>query len=330
VIGAISLVAVLSLGLAPTDGFAQGGPIPKPDDREKASRYADEGYDLLQKKKYDRAIALFRKAEALAHSPMFLYFIGEAQFGKGRWLEARAIWQGVVDEKPPLKPTASFQKAQKMARTKLANVNQRIPTFTLVLQGVDYAAVQATLDGQPLEAAQLQARIPVDPGKHTVVVTATDGRQQETTFQAVDRQSTDLKITFGATGPPDEPVKPVDPVNGDEGSGKSYLWPAIAYGVGGAGLALWGITGIMFISRAGDLKDQCPDNRCPANLESEGDTVSTLGTVSTVGLVVGAVGVAAGTILLFVPGDDDEPAAQTSWRPTVRVGLGAIQIEGTF
>jgi hypothetical protein len=115
----------------------------------------------------------------------------------------------------------------------------------------------------------------------------------------------------------------------DEGWWSSpYLPAGIAYGVGGAGLIMGVITGAIFVGRADDLKARCPDDRCAPEDEEEGDAVSTLGTVSTVGFVIAGIGAVAGTVLLFtVPGDDDE---EPSNEAQVRVGPGGVLVQGSF
>jgi hypothetical protein len=113
-----------------------------------------------------------------------------------------------------------------------------------------------------------------------------------------------------------------------------------AYGVGVLGLGVFAVTGGMALSKSNELKRSCAANLCPSGEEGNLSEVRTLGTVSTVGLVVGSIGVVAGTIILIAarPGvSPKRPGAPSAWsRPRdgwafrAGVGLGRLAIEGRF
>ena len=90
----------------------------------------------------------------------------------------------------------------------------------------------------------------------------------------------------------------------------------VAFGVGGAALLVGAVTGILAIGKHGDLKDACPDATCPSTKQSDVDSYKTMGTISTVGFVVGGVGVAAGAILLLTAPKQESALARYT---TVRV-----------
>ena len=72
-------------------------------------------------------------------------------------------------------------------------------------------------------------------------------------------------------------------------------------------------------------KASCPNQSCNGEL----DAASALGAASTAGLVIGGIGIAAGTaVLLLVQPGAPGPAAGTS----VRAGLGpgGLHLEGSF
>jgi hypothetical protein len=174
-----------------------------------------------------------------------------------------------------------------------------------------------------------------------VLVRAADGREAEKTFTAGQGENIDVEIDLGAALAEGEAPGPRQ-TEGDAG-GQSYLLPGILLGIGGASLLVGAITGGVFAGKASDLKDRCPDNHCAPEDEEEGNSVTTLGNVSTATLVIGAVGVVAGTIFLFVPlgGDEappttDEPPAteegaeEAAWAPRLGIGLGSVVLEGRF
>jgi hypothetical protein len=65
------------------------------------------------------------------------------------------------------------------------------------------------------------------------------------------------------------------------------------------------VTGLLALSKANDVKSRCDAGHCPAEDESKANSAKTLATVSTIGFVVGGVGVGAGAFLLIRRGGDE-------------------------
>ena len=100
---------------------------------------------------------------------------------------------------------------------------------------------------------------------------------------------------------------------GGEGEPPSIVPPLVVMGVGVAGLGVGVITGILTLNDAAELKDRCPQNPCPPENESLSDSVNTLGTVSTVGFIVGGAAVAAGALwLLLQPSGEQSDSEQAT------------------
>jgi hypothetical protein len=84
----------------------------------------------------------------------------------------------------------------------------------------------------------------------------------------------------------------------------------VAGGVGIAGIALWGVTGIWGLaqkSAASDAGGCDADGKCESAQAAEdvSPQPNTLLNVATVGLIVGALGLGTGAVLLVVAGGDD-------------------------
>ncbi len=112
------------------------------------------------------------------------------------------------------------------------------------------------------------------------------------------------------------------------------MWPWVALGVGGAGLIAGGITGILALSAHSDLASKCGSAPCPPSEQSAVDSYNALGTVSTVGFVVGGVGVAASVVLLLLKPNlvstSPAPASATGLQIRPLLGFGSLGAEGTF
>lgn len=108
--------------------------------------------------------------------------------------------------------------------------------------------------------------------------------------------------------------------------GRSMLGPAIAFGVGGAGLVVGVVAAAVAAGKTADLKQICGDPiRCPAAERGNLDAATTTAHVSTAGFVLAGLGAAAGVVLLLVP-TGPKPKAQTA----IVAGPSFLGVKGTF
>jgi hypothetical protein len=84
----------------------------------------------------------------------------------------------------------------------------------------------------------------------------------------------------------------------------------------------------MAVREHNKLEDNCPDGECPAPYHDEMSAFRDFRTASTVGYVIGAVGLAAGAVLLLtVPGDSPDrssAAVGVQLTPTSAAMVGAF------
>jgi hypothetical protein len=115
--------------------------------------------------------------------------------------------------------------------------------------------------------------------------------------------------------------------------------PWIAFGVGGAGLLLGGITGAVALSDNSSLKKACPDASNCNGQSSQISSYHTMGLLSTVGFIVAGVGAGTGLVLLLMqPSSAAAPASAPASAPapvsglhvTPVIGLGSFGAVGTF
>ena len=93
------------------------------------------------------------------------------------------------------------------------------------------------------------------------------------------------------------------------------------------GLATGMITGLLATSRHADATRECPEGACAPNSSGweAAQSFRTLRTVSSVGYVVGVVGLAGGITLLLTA-----PKARPARAMALEVGAGALRLEGSF
>jgi len=79
------------------------------------------------------------------------------------------------------------------------------------------------------------------------------------------------------------------------------------------------------------VESRCGSARCPLAERANANAAYTLGDGSTLSLVLGGVGVAAGSILLIGlrPGGNAPPATGATGA-ALRLGVGRFDIEGSF
>src|SRR5262249_9765520 len=136
----------------------------------------------------------------------------------------------------------------------------------------------------------------------------------ETSFQVAEAGLAEAKLTLeripGAAPDAAAPASGTEKDKGPVGTAKKdHTLAYVAFGVGGAGLVFGGVTGLMALGKHGDLEGRCPGGKCPTDASDDVDSYKTVGTLSTVGFIVGAVGVAAGAVLWFTAPTQESAAA---------------------
>jgi hypothetical protein len=321
---ALALAFVAMLG-APTAARA--------DDIDRARVLAQEAGDLLDDKKYEQALERAQQAEALYHAPIHTSMMAQALEGLNRYAEAVAVYEKLVAEPLPPSAPAPFLDAQVEAKQRLNALLARVPSLMVRVHGIPKEKATATIDGKPFD---LEAGIAVrlDPGEHEVKVIAEGEKPFVSKVTLPDRGGVTLvEARLGKDAPEQQPPPTFTPTTRDEPSSGPSRAPAIvAFTVGALGIGVGAVTGVMFLGRLGDLKDQCPDDRCAPEDQDEIDSTGLLGNISTIGFGVGAAGVITGVVLLAVSGS--KPRATTGKVATTKVqpwlGLGSAGVRGAF
>jgi LPXTG-motif cell wall-anchored protein len=122
-----------------------------------------------------------------------------------------------------------------------------------------------------------------------------------------------------SASPPPQPPPADTPQTGPNNT------PAIvALGIGGIGVAVGGIFGVLALTKKSSLDGVCDANKaCPASAQSDINALGTNATISTVGFVVGAIGLAAGAIVLLTSGKGG--TSGSAW-----LGPGSAGVRGEF
>jgi hypothetical protein len=341
-------VALLSVPALPAStAFAQSD-----SDRATARALGQEGEAALEAKDYAKAEDRFRRADKLIHAPTLELGLARALVGVGKLVEAQETYNRIVREGVPPGAPPAFAKALESAKNEVGAVSPRLGTVTITVKGAGGAEVpdaSVTLDGVALNTASLGVRRFIDPGAHVLHASGTGFKAGELRFNVTEGQTTDAPLSLevapqaagaagtaaagtapgGATAGPGGEAQP----GGETGAphkGPGIL-PWVAFGIGGAGLILGGVTGGLALGAHSTLAGECPATNCPSSAQNDLNSYHAYATLSTVGFIVGGVGAVAGVVLLLTaPKGESPPPAQAGLRVVPVLGPGSIGAVGQF
>jgi hypothetical protein len=327
--GFLSLVmivgAVAVLGRAEAD---------ENDARDRARGLAEQAEDLLDTRQYADALDRAGKAEELYHAPTNVLMIAEAQEGLGHLAAAADTYEKLVAEPLPQSAPHAFLAAQQTGNQRLDALLARVPSMLVTVKGGPIGEeVAVTVDGrQIVTRGGIAARF--DPGPHEVRVSAPGYRPFEQTVTLPERGGVNVIEALLSPAPP-AAVPIVPPLSADHLSAPrptsgSRVPAYVAFGVGGAGVILGTITGVLSLSKVSDLTAACPGDKCSTSEQGTVNSAQALGTTSTIGFVVGGLGIAAGAVLLLIHPWGGRTMGPSSASMASWIGIGGSGLEGRF
>jgi hypothetical protein len=314
---------------------------------EQASAAFNAGNYAESERLWNAATRLYPKAPTLALG------LARAAAKNGHVVLAQEQYNKIIREwGNAASPPPAFKDALDAAQREVGDVSKRVADVTINLAG-GAPTPTVTVDGAPVPPAALGLKRPVDPGSHTVHAEAQGYKSADQPFQVAEGGSVTASLTLvkdpdavvAGPGPTPTPGGEQPPPAGSGGSSNKTLALA-AFGVGGVGIVVGAITGIIAIGKHSDLKTACTagsdGKSCPPDQQSSVDSYKTMGTISTIGFIVGGVGVAAGAVLWFTAPKEAARGGSPSWatiKPggaksgvemTPYVGAGAAGVTGRF
>jgi len=283
-----------------------------------------DGKKLLEHKKYAEACPKFAESARLEPSSGVELALGICYEGLGKTASAWGAYEDAIslarrDNRRDRQRAATARAAA--LEPNLAHLTIAVPADVASLEGLEVREDDVVVG----QAAWNNA--PVDPGSHTLAVTA-HGKKPWTTTFTVEGPRAQKTIAV--------PELEAEPVSVAIGGGHVpmvtvtthplRLVSVVALGVSAAVLVSGSVLGGLAISDASDARKQCPSSPCGnASAVAENGTAASLADWSTVLFVVSGVGIAASVVLFFIRGPDVTRAAI---RPIV--GPGFAGVGGTF
>ncbi|MBX3233675.1 MAG: hypothetical protein KIT84_21250 [Labilithrix sp.] len=296
---------------------------PTPQQREQARNAMDEGDKKRDGGDLVGALAAYERGDDIMNVPSTAIEVARTQVALGKLIEADATLQRIAKmEKKPGEP-APFTAARKAAETMATELAQRIPTVVVVPANLEAGQpATITIDGEPVPPEEATSPRKVNPGAHKITVkSGTLEKTVDVTVAEKEAKTVDVDLKDQPSAPPPPPPPPPK-----SGLGAPKLMMYGGFGLAAVGIGVGAVTGLMSMSKTSDLKDRCPNDRCPAGSQGDIDSATTLGNISTVAFIAGAVGAGVGVVGLVLSGKEkkeEAPPPPAAFRPVdVRAVLG--------
>lgn len=282
----------------------------------------NSGVEAYQAGNYQEASDKLEKAYGIARVPSLGLWSARALRKLGKLVEAADRYLETVSLQVPEGDYVIQKQSQTDATRELKELKPSIPVILVQVKGAKATEVSVTIDGTPLPATLVSEPRLVNPGEHKVQGTHGADRADATVTVEEAKSATAVLDFSGmkATGP----IVEADTESGG-GGGPYRLLGFIALGVGGAGIVTGTVAGVLAVDKKKTIDDSpaCEGNRCSDH--SLVDSYGTLRTVSSVGLIAGAIIAGSGLALVLASGSGEKEPSATAF-----VGPGSVGVRGTF
>ncbi len=188
-------------------------------DKATARTQATQAIELYRAGEYTQALDKMQRAQALFDAPVHLLYIARAQARLGKLVEASETYRTLSRTQLEADAPPAFINAVHAAQTELPEVEQRIPKLLIRVTPAHAGNKQLTLDGKPLPVEVIGIERPVNPGAHSLMVSADgykkfvrelnveEGRLEELEVELEQETAPEAAVDASAEPPPEEPTK---------------------------------------------------------------------------------------------------------------------------
>lgn len=280
---------------------------PKPaktqaDSNARADELFRKGRDEQDRGNCQKALELFRESHALKPGRGTLLNMGLCEKKLGQLGKALQHLEELLPQLP------AGDERRDIVRESLAEIKPKVPYLRIVLRADSPAGTVVAYDNAELAPTMIGTDLPVDPGKHVVVVEAPGlpDRKYDIVMEEGKRQT--LQVEPGVLAE----SKSVG--EAPSGSNSKRTVGFVLGGVGIAGILTGVVTGAMASSANGEASDACPTRRgCSAGTIETAERGKTLSIVNTVTLAVGIVALGVSIPLILTSKKSEPAAAANVW-----------------
>ncbi|MEO8903020.1 MAG: hypothetical protein ABI488_13220 [Polyangiaceae bacterium] len=247
-----------------------------------------------------------------------------------------SAWTTYIEAATSAKASGNSAR-EAVARQRAAALAPRVSKLTITVAPAlkSMAGLEITRDGAVVREPEWGLALPANPGEHEVAAKAPGHASFETKVQVtVEGSTTTVSVPeLAVQAPPrvtlavpTEPA-PTEPASSaSHGRGTTTRTIALLVGgVGVVGVGLGAAFGLSSKSKHDQAAKDCNGPACPNKGALSGaNAAQTDGNISTVMMIVGGVGLAAGVTLWLSAPKESTASAQ------VGLGLGTLQVKGVF
>lgn len=294
-----------------------------------ARTLGQDGVLLAEQGKCPQAIEKLGRAEKLHHAPTTALKLAECEIETGKIVDGTERLHRLLRE--PRSPNAPqvFVAAYAKAERVLAAAAPKIALLRIEVRAPSGVEVAVTVNGEPVPNVLVGDQRPTDPGTRQVRATAPGflPASAEVTLKEGEAREVTLTLAPDPNARTEAPPPERAPLPGDDGGATTRTLAYVAFGVGAVGIGFGAAGGVITAGKASTLDANCRDKACPPSQRDTLDAAQTWSTVSTIGFVVGGVGIATGALLLLF-GGSGRAAAKRTVQPVV--GVSYVGLHGTL
>lgn len=317
--GMLSVGAVLMAGvLTAPCALAQGG------DRAAAEALFEKGRTAMDKGDYATACAAFEESNRLDPAPGTLFNQADCEEKRGHLATAWQLFDLAISKIP------ETDERRESVQDRADSLKARLPHLTITLGPGAPPDSKVMRDQFEVRPVTFGVSIPVDPGAHTIIVTAPGRAESRVAVQLAEGESKEIAVEPGpAAG---ATVASTGPAQADTSPKGHFNKRTAGYVIGGIGVAGIGtalVLGAVALGKKSTVNQHCDATTrvcdSPEGLDAA-SSGSTIATVSTVSFIVGAAATGLGVYFVLTSNDGDK----TSVGAIPRRGGGMLGITREF
>ncbi len=218
-----------------------------------------------------------------------LFNIADCEEKLGRLATSWTLFQEVAQRLPldDDRHRIAVQRAQAL--------EARVPRLSVHLARSERTDIVVRRDGVALGSASLDTWLPVDPGEHVVVVSAAGHESASFVAHIGEGERTQLDVKLG----PPLTSSARTPGAGPAAPSVNHTTAYLLGGLGAAALVTGVVAGVLVLDRKSTVDKNCADHLCNQAGYDAAQSGKTLGVLTTVGLVSGALGLGTATYLFL-------------------------------
>ncbi len=328
-----ALAVCLSVALRAPGVLAAGADLDSATDADKAkaSTHYTQGMASFQAGDAAGALEEFRLSYQAVQSPNSHLMVAKALIDLGRYVEAYpALKKTIAEAKDAQRLDPKYAQTQQAAEEELRRVETQVVEISI---NVSNAGPDATIEvnDQRYEKNDLDEPVVAAPGPVHVRLIEDGKTTRSETLQGSAGEA--LEVDLEPAAEPEEASPAEEAPSPSNVQAEKRPFPHrretayVAAGLGLGGALTFGVFGLLDNAKYSDVQDQCDNDICSHDLQSDAARGHTYQTIANVGLIVGVVGL--GTAVTLWLTEDDSKSAQRSGAH-VALGPGKVTVGGTF